>query len=502
MSFGYSAGEAIVLVKLAWDTVQNSRKAVGEHDELTHEASCLHIVLRRFEHECTKPDSPINKPGDPCREELESIVTGCEKVLCRLDSILRKYNTLSVRERSGRRLWHSFRFGNKYVYIRDLRSKLSYYTSTITLFLNMVSSGTIGRVEQQMDNAGGELREIRLAVNGITAQLVTSTRQDGSLLTPYPEDDTSVWKDFRRELIRDGFSSSVIEQYKYDIQEYVKELGNRGVLDEEVWHEQGPHEHHFEPDKLNGHQSCVKQHQPRGHRHHVKPHHFRVQQQDLGPHYDGSMGLGSMLAVGSMYNISSDPTAKGVPTGIFQDDSSSDSEAVSDSSSTSSEYGNSSSSSSVTRSPDPEAFNRNRRPLSFDGDRTMIAGSQLVPWDTALPLTTQTTEMDLQKPPNAQSFLTYDAPKDLRPLPLVSHYVPRQHIPQSPRFPTGKGLVMLPDRSLLPGFQQLPTRIRCYEMKRKSRSIDVDEKRRRRNSQIMNVLLGGAFVAHILVSFV
>jgi hypothetical protein len=45
-------------------------------------------------------------------------------------------------------------------------------------------------------------------------------------------DDKAIWKDFRRELIREGFSSEVLEKHMETIKDYVLELGNRGALDD------------------------------------------------------------------------------------------------------------------------------------------------------------------------------------------------------------------------------------------------------------------------------
>ena len=91
----------------------------------------------------------------------------------------------------------------------------------------------MGRVERQMNDAGGDLRDIKLAVNGITAHLMSSSiRHEGSVLTAYADDDRVVWKEFRRELVEDGFSSSVIRKHKSLIKAYIEELGNRGLFDE------------------------------------------------------------------------------------------------------------------------------------------------------------------------------------------------------------------------------------------------------------------------------
>ena len=234
MSFGFSVGDAVLLVQLAWKTVQTSRKACGEHDELTRELSSLHVVIRRLEREAAKPESPLNRPDDHCEEELSAIVGGCEKVLKVLNSVLGKYNTLSEKERSTRKLWQRVRFGNgELADMRDLREKLTYYTSALSLFVNMISMGYIGRVEQQMETAGGDVRAIRIAVNGITAHLMSASNREGSVLTTYADDDKAVWKEFRRALVAEGFSSSIIRKRKGLIKAYINELGHRGLFDDE-----------------------------------------------------------------------------------------------------------------------------------------------------------------------------------------------------------------------------------------------------------------------------
>ena len=233
MSFGYSISDVISLTRIAWNVVQNSRKACGEHEELTREVSSLHVVLKRLEHEAAKRESPVNKPGHSYGEELEFIASGCHRVLKVLDQILKKYNALSEEERSGRKLWQKIKFGNgQMADLADYRSKVVYYTSAMSLWLNMISIGTMGSVEKQMNDAGGDLKEIKEAVNGITAHLIAKDRSEGSVLTAYPDDDKAIWKELRRELIRDGFSSSVIGKHKHLIKAYIGELGARGILDD------------------------------------------------------------------------------------------------------------------------------------------------------------------------------------------------------------------------------------------------------------------------------
>ena len=234
MSFGYSVSDAVLLTQIAWKTVQNARKACGEHDELTKEVLSLHIVLGRLEQEYSKAESPLNRSNDTYKEELQVISRGCERVLRVLNTILEKYNRLSEGERSWRKLWQKIKFGNGQVAdLQDLRSKMITYTSAMSLFLNMVSLGSVGRIEQQMSDAGGELQEIKLAIHGIAAHLISKGNNEGSVLTSYTNDDKSVWKEFRRELRRDGFASSGLKKHKTLIVAYIKELGDRGLFDDD-----------------------------------------------------------------------------------------------------------------------------------------------------------------------------------------------------------------------------------------------------------------------------
>ena len=250
MSFGFSISDAFALGKLAWNTTQNSRKACGEHDGLTREVSTLYTVIRRLEQEVKKPESLINANGDNdiYKKELQALMVDCGKVLRVLDKILEKYNTLSEEERSKRKLWQRIRFGNgEMADLSDLRSKIVLYTSSITFYLNIISMGSVGRIEQEIQKSGGILREIQLAINGITTQFISRNSYEGSVFTNYADDDKAVWREFRRELRQDGFSSSIIQKHKHLILDYIKELGNRGLLDDQEspenideWHELEP----------------------------------------------------------------------------------------------------------------------------------------------------------------------------------------------------------------------------------------------------------------------
>ena len=66
-------------------------------------------------------------------------------------------------------------------------------------------------------------------------------------MTAYADDDRAIWKELRRELVTEGFSSSTIHKYKGLIKAYIKELAERGLLDEGDPYEQGrPHDRYHQ----------------------------------------------------------------------------------------------------------------------------------------------------------------------------------------------------------------------------------------------------------------
>lgn len=148
MSFGFSVSDAITLTQLGWNVVQNCRKACGEYDSLTHEFESLHPILRRLETEISKPESLINRRRDTLRNEIQPIIHGCQKILGVLDQMLNKYNGMNDDAKRGRQLAQKVKFGNGAIAdLRDIRAKLRYFISALSLQLNIVSLASVGRVE-------------------------------------------------------------------------------------------------------------------------------------------------------------------------------------------------------------------------------------------------------------------------------------------------------------------------------------------------------------------
>ena len=235
MSFGYSISDVVAFGTFVYNVVQNSRKACGEHDELTSEVSAFHVALKQLKTEIERPASPLTHPDDTnCGLVLTDLVRNSMKVLENLDKILVKYNALSEPERSVKKIGKMIWFGNmEMADLGDYRAKLASFTRTMSLHLHLAATGTVGRVERQMIDAGGALKDIKTAVEGITTHIVSRSTYEDSSLTTYADDDEAVWRKFRRDLTKGGFLSADAEKYMPLITAFLQELGDRGLHDDE-----------------------------------------------------------------------------------------------------------------------------------------------------------------------------------------------------------------------------------------------------------------------------
>ena len=225
-SFGYSASDALQLVQLACKTLQGTRQARGEHDELTHQVSSLRRALQRLQEQLATPDSLLNRAADDRRDDLNELGNRSEDILNAINLIITKYNSLPDTERHGE--------------MKDLakiRCKLSENTSAISTILNLCSLDSQGKVEAQLNNFGGKLEGIRGKVDWVTAN-ITARSGEGSVWTSYTNDDRSFWRKLRRGLHKTGYNNSTLDKHKQLIRKYVQELGERGVFDQDEGLEQ------------------------------------------------------------------------------------------------------------------------------------------------------------------------------------------------------------------------------------------------------------------------
>lgn len=241
MSFGFSISDIVGLIQITTKTIEGTKKACGEYNDLTREVLSLHDVLEQLRLDLSDPLSLLHHANKSRKLELRNHVSGCEKQLIVMDAILEKYNNLGEEERSITNVWQKVRFGNGEA--RDLdktRLKLSTYTSAIGMSLQLVSLGSQGRVERELGRQSGDIRGIREAINLLLAKREAISREGsnagGSIATDsiYSNDDPAFWRGLRKDLNRRRFPSKVLKPHKDLILDYVQELSERGILNDGI----------------------------------------------------------------------------------------------------------------------------------------------------------------------------------------------------------------------------------------------------------------------------
>ena len=112
--------------------------------------------------------------------------------------------------------------------MNDLRSKLTQHVATISAYLDTVGVGALGRIERDVHCLP---EQIRRTIDDLAADIRAGLRES-SVMTTYEDDEKHVWRQFRRELISDGIRSSAIHEYKPIIRRYLRELAEKGGLEE------------------------------------------------------------------------------------------------------------------------------------------------------------------------------------------------------------------------------------------------------------------------------
>src|ERR1700730_14911366 len=96
MSFGFSAGDFVLLIQLAKATYRNCVEAGTEYNEIAREIRSLYSVLKPLRDEAEKPDSGLFRQDQGSAAEVGKSIDGCKHILEDLQILLAKYEGLST----------------------------------------------------------------------------------------------------------------------------------------------------------------------------------------------------------------------------------------------------------------------------------------------------------------------------------------------------------------------------------------------------------------------
>jgi hypothetical protein len=178
----------------------------------------LHTVLKELEDETNNPDSILNRTGAGKKKELSILTKNCNSVLQQLNKLLIKYKSLgSTRQRT----WDRLKWGKEN--LQEIREKILTHTSSLTLFLTTLGTGSLGRIEKKLDELIEDVRAGRKQDTVVTFAL------DGD----DADEADAHWSALKNEFIDEGFSKLEVESHKNWIKAKLSELLENGILEEQ-----------------------------------------------------------------------------------------------------------------------------------------------------------------------------------------------------------------------------------------------------------------------------
>jgi len=243
MSFGFSVSDVLQPAQFAQANNRNCRIACAEYVEISREVRSFHSVLRTLRYEAQREDSII------LRSITTGLVTtpdGCKRLLRDIDDVLSSHEGLnpeSGASSAGKTLWHGYRFGSKMEDLVTIRSKTIVYTSTISVVLDTMQLKATGRIESKIDDGFAKVTDVlkdnfgamRKSIFQIATQARAAQRSGPVLsstsLSTFAGNDKEVWRDFRRELLAQGFQSRTLHEHKEVLFAYMLKLNQSGILD-------------------------------------------------------------------------------------------------------------------------------------------------------------------------------------------------------------------------------------------------------------------------------
>ena len=237
MSLGIGVKDFVDLTTFVWGVIQNTRSALGAHNELTRDVTSLHIVLQTLEHELSKPESLLNRcenKNADRREQLAVLASDCRRVTGSLSRILKKYDAVPDAKGSARRLKQRVQFGNSEMKnLNEIKRRIGAIVLRTNFFISIITLGSQGRVEQLLESHRSDIpdmKELVFKMDLLLARQQDNTREES--ISSYADDDKMFWREFRKQFVEADYPSSKLKRNKTFMKDYIRVVSDSGVLDD------------------------------------------------------------------------------------------------------------------------------------------------------------------------------------------------------------------------------------------------------------------------------
>lgn len=220
MSFGFSPGDFIAVAKLAKSIYKACKNGPSEYKEICSEAKSLRFALEGLAEDANSPDSALNRKGIKRKGELDEIVANCRMTMTMLQTFVDQHSKLMSNGNNKLvRVWGSYKVGSSD--LDSIRGKLTFYTSTISMFLLSLQGTTLSRIETKLDRIYARILQDDMTQARDSSASVAST---ASILSQIETHEDDVWAIIKSELLDEEVSMAHIMANKEEIVVYIKNL--------------------------------------------------------------------------------------------------------------------------------------------------------------------------------------------------------------------------------------------------------------------------------------
>ena len=225
MSFGFSIHDFTSVLKTATNVYQACKCGPVEYREICNEVKSLRYAIQGLCEDIEDPDSLINRKGRGSEQQLKEILSNCEYTLEKLQAVVDKHSSLEIDSKEqGKvtRVWAAYQVGS--ADLDSLRGKLTFHTSTISVFLLSLEGSAISRIEAKLDGVYARLLQYDASQARQSTASLISVASTTSLLSQLDTNEDDVWKVLKRELLAEGISMAHIMANRDEIIDYIKNL--------------------------------------------------------------------------------------------------------------------------------------------------------------------------------------------------------------------------------------------------------------------------------------
>ncbi len=203
MSFGVGAGD--IVSELAYKLWRACSTATSEFNELSRELSSIQILLRSLGDDAKNPMSLLCRRGAGRQEELMTMIENLNKALVEVERLIDKYESLGLKKK---RVFDRVKFASHD--LNELRGTLAVHLDIISGFYNSLSSGSLAKIEQ--------------IVEDIYQEIISDRRPRTILSITSDPRDQSAWAALEEELISEGIPLNMVEENRTEIIAFLRSL--------------------------------------------------------------------------------------------------------------------------------------------------------------------------------------------------------------------------------------------------------------------------------------